>query len=440
MNTNVPQLDDSRLKDALADVKARFQSANPFSFARWKKAKEVMPGGNTRSILHYDPFPVMMQKGEGSSLTDMDGHHYLDFLGEYSAGLYGHSNSVIQDAIKEAVDGGTVLGAPNRWEARLAELICQRFPSIDQVRFTNSGTEANLMALGAARAFTGREKIMVFDGSYHGGVLYFAHGGSPVNVPFEIVYGIFNDIQSTLDVIEASKNDLAAVIVEPMMGAGGCLLAEPDFLSALREATRANEIVLIFDEVMTSRTSSGGLQQHFGITPDMSTLGKYLGGGVSFGAFGGRLDIMELFDPALPKALPHAGTFNNNVMSMAAGCAGLGQVFTTEVADALYEKGESFKTQLNTLIKNQNLSMQVTGVGSLLNIHMTGRPIRSPGDLDDIIPEKHTLIHLEMMLRGFMYAQRGYMALSIPMTQENLDAFADTFEEVIDVHADLLQG
>lgn len=430
----------NRLADALADVTERYRAANPKSLERWENAHKVMPGGNTRTVLHYDPFPATMIKGEGAYLNDMDGHRYTDFLGEYSAGLYGHSNPVIQAAIKEAVDCGMVLGAPNQWEAKLAEIICDRFASMDMVRFTNSGTEANLMALGAARAFTRREKIMVFDGAYHGGVLYFSHGGTPVNVPFDVVYAPFNDSDGTVAAIDANADDLAAIIIEPMMGAGGCLPAEKPFLEALRVAATRHGIVLIFDEVMTSRSSVGGLQKRMGIFPDMTTIGKYVGGGSSFGAFGGRHDLMAQFDPTSPGALPHAGTFNNNVMSMAAGYAGLSQVFTSEAADELFDRGEQFKARLNETTRARGVGVQVTGCGSILGIHTLSHAIRTPNDSEDPVPDRQPLIHLEMMLRGFVYAQRGYMTLSLAMTDNDLDNFVTAFDEVLGLHGDLLAG
>lgn len=427
----------NRLNDALADVTERYRAANPKSLERWKNARAVMPGGNTRTVLHYDPFPVTMIKGEGTYLADLDGHRYTDFLGEFSAGLYGHSNPVIQAALKEAIDGGTVLGAPNRWETQLAELVCERVPSIDMVRFTNSGTEANLMALGAARAFTGRDRIMVFDGAYHGGVLYFAHGGTPVNVPFDTVMAPYNDIEGTRAVLDQNKHRLAAVLIEPMMGAGGALPAEKPFLKALRAETAKHGIVLIFDEVMTSRSAAGGLQQRLNVIPDMTTLGKYLGGGASFGAFGGRRDIMALFDPTAPGALPHAGTFNNNVMSMAAGYAGLSEVFTPEEADRLYDIGEAFKARLNDVTRTRGVGLQATGCGSIIGLHMHARPIRTPHDTEDPEPARKTLLHLEMMLRGISFAQRGYLTLNLAMTDVDLDGFAEAFDDVLGTHADL---
>ncbi|MBC8267551.1 MAG: aminotransferase class III-fold pyridoxal phosphate-dependent enzyme [Rhodospirillaceae bacterium] len=436
--TKQDQSGDNRLKSALGDVTERFIAANPESHARWKKAHDVMPGGNTRTVLHYDPFPLTMAGGDGAYLHDLDGHRFTDFLGEYSAGLYGHSNPLILKAIKDAIDDGMVLGAPNRWEAKLAAIICQRFASIDQVRFTNSGTEANLMALGAARAFTGRDKVMVFDGAYHGGVLYFAHGGSPVNVPFTFVYAPYNDSVGMLKAITGNATDLAAVLIEPMMGAGGCLPADREFLDALRNETERHGIILIFDEVMTSRSAAGGLQQRLGITPDITTLGKYLGGGASFGAFGGRADIMGQFDPTSANSIGHAGTFNNNVMSMAGGYTGLSQIFTAQAADALFKRGEDFRARLNAMISERNLAMQYTGVGSIMGLHTVGHPIRIPADTAGEMPEKATLLHLEMMMRGFVYAQRGYMTLSLAMSDQDLDNFVSAFDEVLSIHADLL--
>ena len=335
------------LEDALQDAEQRYAAANPKSRARHAEAARSLPGGNTRSILFYPPFPVTMTRGEGARLFDLDGHAYVDFLGEYTAGLYGHSDPVIQAAVREALAGGILLGAPNRYEAELARLMCARFPSLDLVRFCNSGTEANLNALMGARALTGRSHIMVFEGAYHGGMLSFGHGVSPANIPFPYVFGRFNDLDRTLALIERHADELAAIIIEPMMGAGGCIAGEPAFLEGLREAASRHGILLIFDEVMTSRLSPGGLQGKLGILPDLTTFGKYLGGGMSFGAFGGRAELMSRFDPARPDAIPHSGTYNNNVLTMAAGVAGLSQVFTPAAADALSASGERLKARLN---------------------------------------------------------------------------------------------
>ncbi|MFZ0173605.1 MAG: aminotransferase class III-fold pyridoxal phosphate-dependent enzyme, partial [Acidimicrobiales bacterium] len=349
------------LQEALAQARARYASANPASLAAHLEAAAVMPGGNTRSVLFHKPFPLTMTRGEGCRLWDADGHEYVDLLGEYTAGLYGHSNPLIRTAVIEALNGGWNLGGHGAMEARLARLICDRFPSIELVRFTNSGTEANLMALGTAAAMTGRPSVMVFNGGYHGGVLAFAGGGSPVNVPYDWVVGRYNDAAGATALIERHGAGLGAILVEPMLGSGGCIPAGRDFLQALRAGADRSGALLIFDEVMTSRMSAGGQQARLGILPDMTTLGKYIGGGMSFGAFGGRRDIMERYDPRRTDALPHAGTFNNNVLSMAAGVAGLTSLFTPAAAEALFERGEALRDRLNGT--SAGLNMQWTGLG-----------------------------------------------------------------------------
>ena len=224
---------------ALAEARAAYVDRNPLSAAAHARAEAVMPGGNTRSVLFYEPFPLVMARGEGCFLWDADGHCYLDLLGEFTAGLFGHSNPVIRAAIDTALDAGWSFGAHNLMEPELARLICDRFASIDRLRFTNSGTEANLMALAAAKAFTGRSRILVFKGGYHGGVLTFAAGQSPANVPHDIIFGDYNDAESVRRLIAENAGDLAAVLVEPMMGAGGCIPGEPAFLATIQAAAQS---------------------------------------------------------------------------------------------------------------------------------------------------------------------------------------------------------
>jgi glutamate-1-semialdehyde 2,1-aminomutase len=403
------------LAGALEEAKAAFVAANPESRARFEAAARVMPGGNTRTVLFYDPFPLCIARGEGARLWDVDGHEYVDFLGEFTAGIYGHSNPAIRAAIDRALDDGINLSGHNRLEAELAAIVCQRFPSIERVRFTNSGTEANLLALAAALAHTGRRKILVFEGAYHGGLLTFATGASPVNVPHEFVLGRYNDPAATRALIDQHGDTLAAILVEPMLGAGGCIPGEPAFLAALREAATRHGIVLIFDEVMTSRLSPGGRQRELAILPDMTTLGKYIGGGSSFGAFGGKAAIMRRFDPREPGALPHAGTFNNNVISMAAGIAGMTEVLTPVAVEALNARGDALRATLNAVCRKHRARLQVTGIGSIMSLHGTDRPIRTPADLAGADPAIKDLVFFDLVARGFYLARRGFMALSLPI-------------------------
>jgi glutamate-1-semialdehyde 2,1-aminomutase len=428
------------LEAALAEAEARFVAANPRSRARQADAEAVMPGGNTRTVLFYTPFPVTIVKGEGCRLTDLDGHGYVDFLGEYTAGLYGHSHPVIVAAAKAALDGGLVLGGPNPWEAQLARVICERFPSCDLVRFTNSGTEGNLMALGTARAATGRSHILVFDGAYHGGVLTFGHGGSPINVPFPVVYARYNDVEGTRAIVRQHAKELAAIIVEPMMGSGGGIAGTPAFLQMLRDEATRHGIVLIFDEVMTSRLSSGGLQKKLGIVPDLTSFGKYIGGGFTFGAFGGSRALMERYDPHKPGYVGHAGTFNNNVLTMSAGLAGLTQVYTPAAAEALNAAGDRLRVRLNEIGRAKGVPLQATGVGSILGIHFQKKPIARPEDTEDTPAAARALFHLEMLAHGYYLARRGFISLSVVHTEAEFDGFADAVAEFLENYRSVLGG
>jgi glutamate-1-semialdehyde 2,1-aminomutase len=423
---------------ALAEARAGYIARNPLSSAAYDLAEAVMPGGNTRSVLFYEPFPLVMVRGEGCLLWDADGHRYLDLLGEFTAGLYGHSDPVIRAAIDRALDGGMSFGAHNLMEPQLARLICDRFAAIDRLRFTNSGTEANLMALAAAKAFTGRSRILVFKGAYHGGVLTFAAGRSPANVPHDIILGDYNDDEGARRLIAENAADLAAVLVEPMLGSGGCIPGEPAFLAALQEAARAAGALFILDEVMTSRTSAGGLQGLLGLSPDLTTLGKYLGGGMSIGAFGGRAEVMALFDPRQPGALPHAGTFNNNVLTMSAGIAGLTQIFTPEAAERLRERGDRFRERLNALCRAAGAAMQFTGCGSIIGVHFKAAPIRNAADAAGADNRLRDLFFFDMAAAGIYLARRGFIALMLPVGEPELDQATAAVSDFLARRRDLL--
>ena len=431
----VPDSDRPRLDAALANARARYVADNPASEEAHHQARRFMPGGNTRTILYHDPFPLRVVSGHGARITDADGHEYLNLLGEYTAGLFGHSHPVIRAAIDSALDGGINLSAHNSHEIRLAELVCGRFPSIERVRFTNSGTEANLMAIATARHHTGRGRVMVMHGGYHGGLLYFGGGGIPINAPYDFVLGRFNRIDATRELIRGNAGDLACVLVEPMMGSAGCLPADPDFLCMLREETRNAGTILIFDEVMTSRLSPGGAQQHYDVLPDLTTLGKYIGGGMSFGAFGGPSEIMAMYDPGRPNAMPHAGTFNNNTLSMAAGAAAMGEVFTPRAATALNARGDALRRRLNTKAEECDAPVHLSGIGSLMNLHGCRTEIRDPQDLDASDDRIKHLVFLDLLERGFYIARRGFVALMLPHTDEDLEAFSETMEDILEQHA-----
>ncbi|HEV8679388.1 MAG TPA: aminotransferase class III-fold pyridoxal phosphate-dependent enzyme [Stellaceae bacterium] len=422
---------------ALAEAQEHYRARNPKSLAQYEEACRAMPGGNTRHSIFAEPFPLTMVKGEGAHLWDADGHEYVDFLSEFTAGLYGHSHPAIRRALDEALDGGWNMGAHGPAEARFARAICARFPSIDLVRFTNSGTEANLMAVSLARALTGREKILVFKGGYHGGVFYFRGKGSKVNAPFDFLVAEYNDSAGARALVAPHAHDLAAILIEPMLGGSGCIPATREFLADLRALASETGAVLIFDEVMTSRLAPGGLQEVHGILPDMTTLGKYVGGGMTFGAFGGKAALMDWFDPRRKDGFQHAGTFNNNVLTMNAGYVGLTEVYTPERARALNDFGDGLRERLNAIPPRRGMAMQFTGIGSMIGVHMTDQPIRSEADATQGNAALLDLLYFDLLARGIWFAKRGMMALSIALDQADADKLVAAVEEFAETRAPL---
>jgi glutamate-1-semialdehyde 2,1-aminomutase len=419
----------TNLDTALTEARERYVAQRPVGAAMHAEAREVMPGGNTRTVLYHPPFPMRISHGHAQRVIDVDGHEYVDMLGEYTAGLYGHSQKVILDAVRAALDNGISLAGHNVYEARLAREIVDRFPALELVRFTNSGTEANLMAIALARVVTGRPGIAVMRGGYHGGLLYFGGGGSPVNAPYEAIVLDYNDVEGARASIREHADRLAAVVVEPVLGSGGVIPATREFLQALQEEARAHGVLLILDEVMTSRLSPSGAAPLFGLTPDLLTLGKYLGGGLSFGAFGGRADLMGRFDPSQPGALPHAGTFNNNVLSMAAGLAGLTQVLDDARLEALNARGDRLRAELQRVMAPHGWT--ATGMGSMVGFHPVPGPVSSPADIAGADDRRRELLFLDLLERGFYVAPRGFIALSIEVTDDDVDEFVAAVAEAL---------
>ena len=427
------------LNSAIEDARSRYASLNPLSRAADEAAARYLPGGNTRTVLHFEPFPLTMVGGDGAELTDLDGHTYIDCVGEYSAALFGHSNTVIKSAIHDALDKGVAMGAPSQYERTLAGLLCQRFPAVDQVRFCNSGTEANLMALSTARVLTGRNKLLAFNDSYHGGVIKFQGGRCALNVPYDFVLADYNDIDGAADMIEQVGEELAAVIVETILGAGGNIQGNRQFLEVLREKTEDVGALLIFDEIKTARLGPAGIQGMLDFKPDLTTLGKIIGGGLPTGAFGGSSEIMAQFDPRREGAIAHAGTFNNNVCSMAAGCAAMGEVYTAQRAADFLEWSEAFRLSLNEMFAAKDVPMYANGLGSMIAIHFSRAATKRPSDITSGCRSLRPLLHMELLLDGLLVCSRGDLFLSLPMGDKHLanvrlalEKFADRYKPLIE--------
>ncbi len=424
---------------ALGEAERRYAAANPRSAALFARAQTTMPGGNTRTALHFEPFPLAVGTSAGAQIQDLDGHVYLDVLGEYSAGLFGHSPAPVFEAARAALDAGIANGAPGLGEVELAELLCARFPGIDRLRFCNSGTEANLYALTLARIATDRTAFVGFSGAYHGGVLSLAEAGNRMNVPLDWRVLRYNDIAAAEAAFARAGPAIAAVIVEPMMSNGGCLPATRSFLMALRDLCDRHGAVLIFDEVVTARMGSGGMQGRLGITPDLTTLGKFIGGGFPLAAFGGRSALMDLLSPSHAARLSHAGTFNNHVVSTGAGAAALREIFTPARAERFFAEGERLRGRLNDRAAATGRAVQFTGCGSAMNIHFVSGPLAAPQDLSDEPKDLFRLFHFDMMACGVYPARRGQINLSLPMGKPELATLEAAVGAFLDRRRDLMR-
>ena len=334
------------------------------SEALFAEALQCIPGGVNSPVRAFRAVcgqPFFVNRAAGCRIWDVDGNEYIDYVGTWGPAILGHAHPKIIAAVKAAADHGTSFGIPNPFEVTMAKRICALVPSVQKVRMTSSGTEACMSAIRLARGFTRRDKIIKFDGCYHGhadallvkagsGALTFGHpdsAGVPADVAKHTLVLPFNDVEAVKAVFAANKNEIACIIVEPVPGNAGLYLPKPGYLEALREITKANGALLIFDEVMTGfRLAPGGAQERFGITPDLSTFGKIIGGGLPVGAFGGRADIMDYLAPLGP--VYQAGTLSGNPLAMAAGIAALQELGSSRREEARTEKAENRKQKAET--------------------------------------------------------------------------------------------
>jgi glutamate-1-semialdehyde 2,1-aminomutase len=403
---------------------------------------------------HYAPYPLFVEDARGSRLTDADGHEFIDFMNNFTSLILGHAHPNVVEAVSDQMRRGSALAAPTRSQLELARLLRDRVPSVETLRFTASGSEATLMALRCARAFTGRDKVMKMEGGYHGsyelaevslvplpGLAGPAEAPQPVPVdasgssslPADVVICPYNDPERARSLIEKNADDLAAVIVEPVLGSLGMIPARREFLLALRDATVAHGVVLVFDEVITLRLDEGGAQSLYGVTPDLTAMGKIIGGGLPIGAFGGREDLMRLFSPDEPRPVMHSSTFSGNPLSMAAGAAALKRV-DAALLERVDELGERLRGGFNRAFQRQGVRGQATGIGSLANIHLTDQPISNARDsLEGIIAGGAVsgVLHLLMLERGIFGASRLMYCTSATMTADDVDRAVAALEDAL---------
>ncbi len=429
-----------------------YEKETPRSRRLYERAIKVMPGGTTRTSVYFLPYPPYVIKGRGCRVWDADGHRRIDFVNNYTALILGHAHPQVLRAVREAVSRGFAFASPTESEIRLAQIIKERVPSVEQLRFVNSGTEAAMFALRAARAFTGRHKIAKFEGGFHGTsdlvqvsvrtpLEKLGPKEAPLSVPEaagipqetadQVVVLPFNDKENVERILARHKGEIAALIVEPIPAMAGMIPPRDGFLSFLEGICRREGILFILDEIITLRVHPGGAQALYGVKPDLTLMGKIIGGGFPVAAFGGRQDIMALLDPRSgAPAIPHPGTYNGNPIGMAAGIATL-KLLTPKAYEHLNGLGDLLRKRLNLLFQRVGVAAQAIGEGSLFFLHFTDADITDYRISRSVDLGKVRETFLGLMGEGIFFSERGMGCISAPMTEREIDRFVKAMEKVL---------
>ncbi len=406
------------------------------------EAKKVLPGGVSSPVRAIKPYPFYTKRANGSKITDIDGNEYIDYVMGYGPLLLGHNHPAIKEAVIRQLADGWLYGTPSELEVSLAKEIIKLYSSIDMVRFVSTGTEATMGALRAARGFTGKNKFIKIEGGFHGAhdaALVKAGSGATTlgtpdsaGVPADFTKNTlqvpYNDIEAMTEAIKTHKEDVAAVIIEPVLGNIGPILPKKGYLRDVRSVTKENDIVLIFDEVITGfRLAMGGAQEYYGITPDMTTLGKILGGGFHIGVIGGKREIMGNISPA--GAVYQAGTFNGSPVSMAAGLAVINTLKKEKVHEKVNKAGESMRRALSDVISDMGLDYSVSGVSSMFKVFFGDMPY----DYQDALKcdkEKFNIFFRKMLSDGIFLPPSQYETnfLSLAHSKDDIDKTVQAYQ------------
>ena len=413
------------------------------------EALKYIPGGVNSPVRAFRAVggnPFFVNRASGSKVWDVDGNELIDYVCTWGPAILGHAHPKIISAVKTAAEFGTSFGIPNPLEVTMAKLICELVPSVKKIRMTSSGTEACMSAIRLARGFTKRDKIIKFDGCYHGhvdsllvragsGALTFGHpdsAGIPAAFTSHTIVAPYNDVEAVKAIFAANKNEIAGIIVEPVPGNAGLYLPKPGYLEFLREITASNGALLIFDEVMTGfRLAKGGAQQRFGITPDLSTFGKVIGGGLPVGAFGGRAEIMDYLAPLGP--VYQAGTLSGNPIAMAAGLANLEELNHSGAYDKLEKIGEQLEAGMTDAAKSANVPVRFNRCGSMFCGYFTSEPVHNVADAMHSDREKFKKFFHRMLDAGVYFAPSQFEAgfISTAHTAEDIETTVRTASKVL---------
>lgn len=432
-----------------ASSRQRYRERTAVSFERYQEATEYMPGGNTRGVVYYPPYPAYMVDANEAVLTDADGNEYLDFLNNYTSLIHGHTPPECVKAAGEAIRSGSAPGAPTPAEVDWARHLVERAPALEKIRFTNSGTEATMHAIRAARASTGGAVIAKFEGAYHGthddaqiSVHPPGHLAGPADRPNsvpdsagipeskreEVLTLPYNDADATLALLDAHRSELAGVMLCPTMGSS-VVAADEAFIEALAEWTTRHDVPLIFDEVISFRLAYGGAHAIYDVEPDLIAYGKVIGGGFPVGAFGGREELMAPYDPRGGSEIVHSGTFNGNPVTAAAGLAAL-ERFDEDEVERLNRLGAELAAGARDVISDRGLRFHVNHAGSLFNLYLTPGPVdgaRDTSEPEGLVDE----LYFALLNDGVRLAPKLMGCLSTPMGEAEVDAFVGSLDAAL---------
>jgi len=405
----------------LASVEETFSRRTAMSKAEHARLAASLPGGETRSVAGYAPYPVVLLRGAGNTVRDLDGNEYLDLLNNYTSLVHGHSHPRITAAVAAALPGGTVFPAPHPAQGRLAGLLAGRLPAVDLTRFTNSGSEAAVLAARLARHVTGRDRIVHFTGGYHGTGERFADAWPTViRLPY-------NDTAALRAAVDES---VGAVFAEPFLGSGGVVPAREDFLRAAQESARGAGALFVLDEVQGLRNHYHGTHAALGLSPDLILMGKIIGGGLPVGAVGGRADLIAQLATSAPRQLPHSGTFNGNVLSMAAGTVSMELLTAAQIA-RLNAMAARLAEEITRAGKLAGLEVTVTRAGSIMHVHFLAAAPADHESAERADRRPGALLHLALLNHGVYAAPRGMLNLSTALADADIDRAAQAYERAL---------
>ena len=411
----------------------------------FEESKKIIPGGVSSPVRAFKPYPFFVAKGEGSHIYDVDGNNYIDHCLAYGPLILGHADKTVVSDLTNQLTMGTAYGAPTENEIKLSREVINRIPSAEMVRFTNSGTEATMSAIRVARGFTKRDKIVKFEGAYHGAHDYcLVKGGSgaaclpdslgiPVDTTKNTLTVPFNDEEALTELIEKEGENIACIIMEVVMGNIGCAEPKDGYLEFLRKITEENSIVLIFDEVITGfRLATGGAQEYYGVTPDMTTLGKIVGGGLPMGAFCGKKEIMELVAPNGP--VYQAGTFSGNPISVQAGLSTLKQL-NKDFYTSLNKKGEFLRSNIRDIVDELSLDISPVGLGSMFQIYFNPNEVTNYAEAQESDSERFLVYFRQLLKEGVFIPPSQFECnfISSAHEMEDLEKTANAIRESLKV-------